>query len=120
MSLVILRQGYLLLADAFSDRTDAGVSRKTLRSLKRTLEPLLGRSAPPAAKGLLSLGEIRARRSGAVMFVDVTADVRADLRMHETSEIEELIRASLTDAWREIYEVRVQFRARDVVEEASV
>ena len=101
------------MADAFRELTDAGVSRNTLKSLRRTLQPLLGPSAPAAAKGLLSIPEIRARSSGAVMFVDVIADVRADLLMRETSEVEELIRTSLTSAWREIFEVRVQFRVQD-------
>jgi len=111
ISVVILRQGVSLLAGAFGELTDAGVSPKTQRSLQRALDPLLSTSlAPRAETTLLAIRDLRAMRSGTLMFVDLTVHVPDNLSVRETSTLEDKIRGALTDAKKEISEVRVKFR----------
>ncbi|KAG6832620.1 hypothetical protein H0H92_014456 [Tricholoma furcatifolium] len=109
VSFVILRQGLDLLYGAWGDLTDAGVSLKTRRSMEKTLHPLLHSSTSPSH--LLGVRELRARRSGSLLFVDLTAMVTPTMSIRDASALEEKIARTLKEARKEINEVRVKFRS---------
>ena len=114
VSVVILQQGFGLLTGAFGDLTDIGISPVTRQKLIRELEPLivsqpsvpiLSMTSPP----LLGIRDLRGKRSGSLMFVDLTADVPSLLSVRETSDLEAKITSTLKKARKEIAEVRVRF-----------
>lgn len=118
MSVVILQQGFGLLTGAFGDLTDIGISPVTRQKLIRELEPLvvsqpsvpiLSTTSPP----LLGIRDLRGKRSGSLMFVDLTADVPSLLSVRETSDLEAKITSTLKKARKEIAEVRVRFHPVD-------
>ncbi|KAF8236447.1 CDF-like metal transporter [Tricholoma matsutake] len=114
VSIVILRQGLDLLLGAWGDLTDAGVSPKTRRSLERALNPLLSNSSLSFSKpALLDIRDIRARRSGSLMFVDLTASVSGQMNVHDASVLEVRITQALKEARKEITEVRIKFEPLD-------
>ncbi|KAG5719817.1 hypothetical protein E4T56_gene7213 [Termitomyces sp. T112] len=108
VSFVILRQGLDLLSGAWGDLTDAGVSPKTRRSIEHKLNPLIHSTTSPSA--LLSVCDLRARRSGSLLFVDLTATVSRTTTVHETSILDDKITKTLKEARKEISEVRVKFQ----------
>ncbi|KAL0956509.1 hypothetical protein HGRIS_002650 [Hohenbuehelia grisea] len=113
VSVVILQQGVSLLAGAWGDLTDASVSPKTAQSLLRTLKPLVDSTSSTTKDNtskLLAIHNLRARRAGAMIFVDLTAEVPATLSIHDASSLEGKIEQTLKKARKEIAEVRVQFR----------
>ncbi|KAG6903035.1 hypothetical protein C0995_007468 [Termitomyces sp. Mi166 len=107
VSFVILRQGLDLLLGAWGDLTDAGVSPKTRHSIERNLNPLIHSTSSPSP--LLGVSDLRARRSGSLLFVDLTATVSPKMTVHETSILDEKITRTLKEAHREISEVCVRF-----------
>jgi len=127
VSLVILRQGFVLFAGAFGELTDRGVSPRTQRILTRALNPLLPAPSTfaesttkdlhphshshqaPNPSALLGIHDLRAMRAGATMFVDVIADVTPTMTMRDAAVIERNITERLKSARREISEVRVKF-----------
>jgi divalent metal cation (Fe/Co/Zn/Cd) transporter len=138
VSLVILRQGFMLFAGAFGELTDRGVSPRTQRILTRALNPLLPPPSSPSNKtvaedphahlhpsnshlhhsdshpvsapsALLGIHDLRAMRAGATMFVDVVADVSPAMTMRDAAAIEKTIAEKLKSVRREISEVRVKF-----------
>ena len=125
VSLVILRQGFVLFAGAFGELTDRGVSPRTQRILTRALNPLLATPTAestardlhshshshqtPGLSALLDIHDLRAMRAGATMFVDVVADVPPTITMRDAVVIEKNITEKLKSARREISEVRVKF-----------
>lgn len=131
MSLVILRQGFVLFAGAFGELTDRGVSPRTQRILTRALNPLLPAPSTsaesttkdlhshshshqaPNPSALLSIHDLRAMRAGATMFVDVIADVTPTMTMRDAAVIERNITERLKSARREISEVRVKFNVME-------
>ncbi|KAG8708675.1 hypothetical protein FRC09_001096, partial [Ceratobasidium sp. 395] len=82
VSLLILQQGASLTWGAFGDFTDAGVPLSTRLELTSLISPLV------APGGLLGVRNVRAVRSGSVMFVDLTADVPADMTVGGAHEVE--------------------------------
>ncbi|KAG6891458.1 hypothetical protein C0992_006189 [Termitomyces sp. T32_za158] len=108
VSFVILRQGLDLLFGAWGDLTDAGVSSKTRRSIEHKLKPLINSTSSPST--LLGVRDLRARRSGSLLFVDLTATVSPTMTVHETSMLDEKIIRTLKEARREITEVRVKYQ----------
>lgn len=113
VSAVILRQGFGLLAGAWGDLTDAGVSPRTKRSLSKVLEPLLDKSSTKtntSLPSLLSIHHLRARHAGSLMFVDLTAEVKGSITVSQATALEEKIEQTLKAARKEITEVRVTFR----------
>ncbi|KAG5648510.1 hypothetical protein DXG03_003121 [Asterophora parasitica] len=106
VSFVILRQGLDLLLGAWGDLTDAGVAPKTRRSIERTLSPLLN----DTGSHLHAIQDLRARRSGSRMFVDLTASVSGTLSVHDASSLDDKITRTLKEARKEIAEVRVKFQ----------
>lgn len=114
VSIVILRQGLGLLLGAWGDLTDAGVSPKTRRSLERALNPLLSDSPLSSPLPvLLGIHDIRARRAGSLMFVDLTASVSGQMSVHDASALEVRITQTLKEARKEIAEVRIKFESFD-------
>ena len=122
VSVVILQQGFSLLAGAFGDLTDVGINPVTRQKLTRELQPLIASqysvstSSIPLAmtsSPLLGIRDLRGKRSGSLMFVDLTADVSGLLTVRETSDLESKITSTLKNARKEIAEVRVKFHPVD-------
>jgi len=118
VSFVILQQGISLLLGAWGDLTDAGVPAKTIKSLKLTLDPLL--TAPSANSSLsisqpaiLAIRDLRARRAGSLIFVDLTAEVPKSLTVHELATLEEEILQTMKGKKKQVKEVRVRFKPAD-------
>jgi len=114
VSAVILQQGYALLRVALRELMDAGVSERTLVALHQALQPLVssGKSTGAITNGqtdLLHITDLRAKRSGTNMLVDLTAHVPSHLSISRVSEIEESIKAALAAKRSEVKEVRVKF-----------
>jgi divalent metal cation (Fe/Co/Zn/Cd) transporter len=118
VSLVILRQGVGLFGGAFAELTDAGISNRSRDTLLRALDPLLRRDATNGDASavseserprVLAIRELRAKRAGSSMIVDLTAHVPRTTTVLATSELEEEITQLLRDARREVSEVRVRF-----------
>ena len=125
VSIIILRQGFDLLKGAWGDLTDAGVSPRTRQSLMTILEPLVDKPTltvthhqhetnflNQSSPSLLSIQHLRARRSGSLMFVDLTAEVSGSVTVTQASTLEEKITRTLKKAKKEITEVRVTFKPR--------
>lgn len=119
VSFLIIQQGWGLTLTALQQLTDAGVSAKTRESLYRTLQPLLP-SSPHAdtpssgqrewhTENLLAVKDLRAMRAGALMFVDLVAEVPNTLTVEQTSALEEQIVRALKKERKEISEVRIKF-----------
>lgn len=114
VSFVILRQGLGLLAGAWGDLTDAGVSSATRRSLERTLKPLISTSPSPSSDAVLvGIHSLRGRHSGSLMFVDLTATVSGEMNVRDASALDEKITQTLKNARKEITDVRVKFQPLD-------
>ena len=122
VSIIILRQGFDLLKGAWGDLTDAGVSPQARQSLVTILEPLVDKSikthqhetnfSNSLSPSLLSIQHLRARRSGSLIFVDLTAEVSGFVTVTQASTLEEKIARTLKNAKKEITEVRVTFKPR--------
>jgi divalent metal cation (Fe/Co/Zn/Cd) transporter len=69
---------------------------------------ILNSSSP----SLLSIQHLRARRSGSLIFVDLTAEVSGSVTVTQASALEEKITRTLKKARKEISEVRVTFKPR--------
>ncbi|KIY50307.1 hypothetical protein FISHEDRAFT_39769 [Fistulina hepatica ATCC 64428] len=113
VSLVILRQGGILLYGAWGDMTDAGVSLQTRTALQQSLDPLLRAPTSSSMPLLLGIHDVRARRAGSVMFVDLTAQVAASATVSETHTLEKQITQTIKDARRDVREVTVSFKPVD-------
>jgi len=101
-----------LLMGAWGDLTDAGVSPTIRRSMEQILNPLLS-SADPSSS-LIGVQHLRARRSGSLMFVDLTANVAGSMSVDDASALDGKITQTLMEARKEITEVRVKFEPRDL------
>jgi len=119
VSILILKQGWEILVSAFRQLTDAGVSDRTKLSLVRALEPLIPdpsqHSPSPSqvehhTENLLGIRDLRAMRSGALMVVDLTAEVSPSLSIKDASRLEEKVAMALKASRKEISEVRIKFR----------
>ncbi|KAH7920069.1 cation efflux protein [Leucogyrophana mollusca] len=124
VSIVILQQGLSLFRGAFTELTDAGISTHSHAALQRVLDPLLSplhASTPHSSSNglqdtiprLISIRDLRAKRAGSLISVDLTADVPSALTVLATSELEEKITRTLKNARKEISEVRVKFNPVD-------
>ncbi|KAA1476795.1 cation efflux protein [Dentipellis sp. KUC8613] len=105
VSLVILRQGMSIFGGAFGQLTDASASKTTLHALHHALD-----EHAAALPDLLAVHDLRARRTGAALFVDLTVDVPRTLSVAQTQKLELAIHAVLKEAKKEIAEVTVRFR----------
>jgi divalent metal cation (Fe/Co/Zn/Cd) transporter len=97
---------------------DAGVSEQTLTTLHRSLQPLISSSLDgtsfPSTTDLLHVTELRAKRSGTKMLVDLSAHVPSQISVARASELEEHIKAALIAKRSEVGEVRVRFVPIDI------
>ncbi|KAF8441492.1 cation efflux protein [Boletus edulis BED1] len=116
VSFVILRQGVGLFGGAFAELTDAGISKSSRDELVHALDPLLHHGATngdattvPKDTRVLAIKELRARRVGSLMHVDLIVEVPHTVTVLATSELEEEITRLLRDARKEVSEVRVRF-----------
>ncbi|CUA66595.1 Metal tolerance protein 2 [Rhizoctonia solani] len=105
VSLLILQQGVSLCYSAFGDFTDAGVSPSTRKELSSLLDPLV------EPRSLLAIRNVRAVRSGSLMFVDLTADVPAAMTVLDAHEVEKRVRGAIMEGRSEVKEVRVHLHA---------
>jgi len=123
VSVLIFQQGWSILVHALRQLTDAGVSPRTKSSLHRALHPLLPDKATPhlvtdsqvelQTESLRGIRDLRAMRAGALMIVDLTADVPKTLSVESASAIEKRIMETLRKARKEVSEVRVKFNPID-------
>lgn len=60
---------------------------------------------------VLAVSELRARRAGSLIFVDLTAEVPSNLTVNDLTLLEEKILQTLKEKKREVKEVRVKFKA---------
>jgi len=103
------------MKSALRELMDAGVSEGTLISLHNSLHPLLPPSNSPntttlqSSTGILHITNLRAKRSGTNMLVDLTAHVPAHISVSQAVELEESIRAAMAAKRSEVKEVRVRF-----------
>ncbi|KIJ47858.1 hypothetical protein M422DRAFT_163449 [Sphaerobolus stellatus SS14] len=106
VSFVIFGQGLGLLRGAFRQLTDAGVSDSTRLALAQQLKPLY---EDPSLRipNLLSVQDLRAARSGALMFVDLVVVVPNQATMLEAYIVQQEIRKHLKAFKKEISEVRI-------------
>ena len=78
-------------------------------SLVRQLDPLFDASSPSLRlPHLQSIHDVRAVRSGALMFVDLIAVLPADTTMRDAYVVQEGIKRRLVNSRKEISEVRVK------------
>ncbi|KAG8722183.1 hypothetical protein FRC08_005932 [Ceratobasidium sp. 394] len=113
VSLLILQQGASLTWGAFGDFTDAGVPLSTRRELASLVTPLV------APGSLLGVRNVRAVRSGSVMFVDLTADVPAEMTVSDAHEVERRVRDAIMESRSEVKEVRVHLHAVEEGQESG-
>jgi divalent metal cation (Fe/Co/Zn/Cd) transporter len=90
------------------------VSPKTQRTLTKVLEPLIDSGA------LLGVRNLRAVRSGALMFVDLIADVPPQMSIQDATQLDQRITSVLKEARREISEVRVKFHVVESIGDSAV
>ncbi len=107
---------------ALRQLTDAGVSPSTRAVLLKALQPLVPSAPAPGSNGssqshtrspsdaLLAITDLRAMRTGANMFVDLTAHVPRTLSVEDAAAVEQEIRDALVKARRDVKEVRVKFK----------
>ncbi|KAL1748828.1 cation efflux protein [Schizophyllum fasciatum] len=115
VSVVILKQGFDLLIGSWNDLIDRGVSSSTRTSLRKSLEPLVvsRATADPEIAALLDVKDIRARRAGSVMYVDLTAVVPGSTTISGAATLEYKISDTLRKAKKEITDVRVRFEPEE-------
>ncbi|PPQ63483.1 hypothetical protein CVT24_005140 [Panaeolus cyanescens] len=111
VSAVILQQGLGLLKGAWGDLTDAAVSDKTRQSLMKTLDLAVQQHNESDANAIAKavVHNLRARRAGSLIFVDITVEVPATATVAETSDLENHIKDTLKAARREVSEVMITF-----------
>ncbi|KAF8630651.1 hypothetical protein AX15_002801 [Amanita polypyramis BW_CC] len=110
VSFVILRQGWGLLIESWRDLTDASVPLSVRKALEKSLFLLVSTSSSPTSiPEILAIEELRARRAGAQMFVDLVAKVPGTISVDQSLELEKKIVESLKESRKEISDVRVRF-----------
>lgn len=107
VSIVILQQGISILSGSAREFTDASVSPKTKASLMEALVPLTHPSE--TAPTIRAITDLRARRAGALTFVEVTAQVNGAMPVAESAEIERKIAEALRKARGGQVDVTVRF-----------
>jgi divalent metal cation (Fe/Co/Zn/Cd) transporter len=107
VSIVIFQQGLSIFKGAFHEMTDASAPEPVLRSLSGSLDKL--REDPDLKSSFLHVRDLRARRAGSQLFVDLHVGVPGTLTAFESSQLEERIFAALKAERRDVKEVHVQF-----------
>ncbi|KAJ7594700.1 mitochondrial iron ion transporter [Mycena floridula] len=106
VAIIILKQGIQLFLGAWDDLVDASVSAKTRQALRKAVTPLVVETTGP----LTGIGEIRARRSGSLLHVDLVANVSETLSIAEAVKLEDEIADILRSKRKDVTEVRVKWR----------
>ena len=118
VSVVIFQQGIGLFSGAFADLTDASVSASSHWAMLRSLEPLVHKSATGSAPTngeasqeaqLLAIQNLRARRAGSLVSVDVMVDVPSTQTILATASLQDKITRTLKGARKEVSVVNVNF-----------
>jgi divalent metal cation (Fe/Co/Zn/Cd) transporter len=110
---LILKQSFGLLSGTWGDLTDAGVTLSTRKALKSDILPLHSSSASATSSPhLLDVTDIRARRAGSLIYVDLSAQVADTLTVADSAIVEDTIIQTLKKARKEVAEVRVKFVPR--------
>ena len=112
VSVVILQQGLSIFKGAFWEMTDASAPEPVLRSLSRSLDKL--REDPHLESSFLHFRDLRARRAGSHLFVNLSVGVPGVLTAFQLSQLEKQIFATLKAERKDVKEVQVQF---DVIPE---
>ncbi|KAI0000384.1 cation efflux protein [Russula vinacea] len=112
VSVVILQQGLSIFKGAFWEMTDASAPEPVLRSLSRSLDKL--REDPHLDSSFLHFHDLRARRAGSHLFVNLSVGVPGVLTAFQLSQLEKQIFATLKAERKDVKEVQVQF---DVIPE---
>ena len=107
VSVVILQQGLAIFKGAFWEMTDASAPDKVLRSLSHSLDELL--EDPHLKTSVLHVRNLRARRAGSQLFVNLTVGVPGDLTAIQLDQLEKRIVAALKAERKEVKEVHVQY-----------
>jgi divalent metal cation (Fe/Co/Zn/Cd) transporter len=107
VSIVIFQQGLSIFKGAFYEMTDAGAPEPVLRSLSNSLDKL--REDPHIKSSFLHARDLRARRAGSQLFVDLYVGVPGTLTAFELNQLEEEIVAALKAERKDVKEVRVRF-----------
>ena len=107
VSFVIFGQGLSILKGAFWEMTDASVSDSVLQSLYRPLNRLV--DAPRLSTPLLHVRDLRARRAGSQLFVDLSAGVPGNVTALQLDGLEKEMVAALKAERKDVKEVRVRF-----------
>ena len=94
---------------AFWEMTDASAPEPVLRSLSRSLDKL--REDPCREFSLLHFHDLRARRSGSQLFVNLCVGVPGILTAFQLNQLEKQIVAALKAERKDVKEVQVQFKA---------
>lgn len=92
------------------DLTDASVPIRTQRSITQTLYRIKA-----DAPGLLSIRELRARRAGSLIFVDVVAEVDGKLTAQNLVQLDQTLTRAVREARPEVAELRIKFETGKVV-----
>jgi divalent metal cation (Fe/Co/Zn/Cd) transporter len=104
---VIFQQGLSIFKGAFWEMTDASVPEPVLRSLSRSLDKL--REDPHLKSSFLHVRDLRARRAGSQLFVNLHVGVPGILTALELNQLEKQIVATLKAERKDVKEVHVQF-----------
>ncbi len=114
VSFLIFGQGLSILKGAFWEMTDASASDAILQTLARPLNKLL--EDPCSSTSLLRVHNLRARRAGSQLFVDLSAEVPGDVTALELDRLEKAMVAALKAERKDVKEVHVRF---EVVSETN-
>ncbi|KAI0305573.1 cation efflux family-domain-containing protein [Multifurca ochricompacta] len=108
VSILIFQQGLSILKGAFWEMTDASVPESVLRTLSRSLDNML--QNPHFIVPSIRIHDIRARRAGSQLFVNLSIGVPGELTANQLDQIERQIFATLKAERRDVKEVQIQFK----------
>lgn len=107
VSVVILQQGLRIFKGAFWEMTDASAPESVLRSLSRSLDKLL--EDPHLKTSFLHTRNLRARRAGSHLFVNLSVGVPGDLTAVQLEQLEKRIVTALKAERKDVKEVQIQY-----------
>jgi divalent metal cation (Fe/Co/Zn/Cd) transporter len=112
VSVVILQQGLQIFKGAFWEITDASAPESVLRSLSRSLDKLL--EDPHLKPSLLHTRNLRARRAGSHLLVNLSVGVPGDLTAIQLKQLEKRIVTALKAERKDVKEVQIQYEVTSV------
>lgn len=112
VSVVILQQGLQIFKGAFWEMTDASAPESVLRTLSRSLDKLL--EDPHLKTSFLHTRNLRARRAGSHLFVNLSVGVPGDLTAIQMEQLERRIVTALKAERKDVEEVQIQYEVTSV------